>query len=88
MVAVADRSNQPIFPQWKTPYEWPWVITTMVSEARRILSYYELPDDHRPPKSIWHSAEKCSDFIEHSYKQMAGGGSGSGRLELEDSELM
>jgi hypothetical protein len=38
---------------------------TFVAEARRILSYHHnLPEEQRPPKSIWHSIKKCEKWIE------------------------
>lgn len=67
MVAVADRSNSQMFSGYQTPFEWPWVITTLVSDARRILSYFEIPDDKRPPQSIWHSPDKCSEWVKKAF---------------------
>lgn len=84
MVASADRSNQPIFPMWDTPYNWPWPITILVSEARRIISYFEIPEKMRPPKSIWHSPDKCHKWIEDQYDPDKKGK--SGELTFDDYE--
>ena len=84
MVAVADRSNQQIFAEYGTPYEWPWPLTTLVMEARRILGLYEIPEDKRPPKAIWHSADKCSEWIKKAYDPKAEGR--SNEMTFDDAE--
>lgn len=36
-----------------------------VTEARRIIGYLKhLPEEQRPPRSIWHSSKKCQKWIE------------------------
>jgi hypothetical protein len=85
MVAVADQSNQPVFKDYPTPWEWPWPIHTLVHEARRILSYFEIPEDKRPPRSIWHSPDKCSDWIKKAFDPDAKDKPGS-MLMFDDAE--
>lgn len=86
MVAMADHSNQPIFPQYCSPTEWPWPLTYMVGEARRIISYHEhLSEEQRPPKMIWHSRRKCAAWIE-DHKPGANGGDSSS-LYFNESEV-
>jgi hypothetical protein len=63
LVSTADKSRQPIFPEFSSSSQWPWTLLIVVSEARRILSYFELPEKAHPPKAIWHSPTKCADFI-------------------------
>lgn len=64
MVQSADSANQPIFPFWKSPFEWPSQVMIFVLEARRILGYHaHYGDEQRPPKSIWHSIKKCDQWI-------------------------
>ena len=54
-------------------------------EARRILSYFEnLTEDQRPPKSIWHSRNKCVDWIE---AHRPGGTGGSNNMLFNDNEI-
>lgn len=84
MVMVADHSNSPIFSDYPTPPHWPWTLQTLVLEARRIISYFELPEDKRPPKSLWHSAEKCSKWIEKAFDSKGGGKSEV--LTFDDAE--
>lgn len=65
MVATADHSNQPLFSKYRSPTDWPWTLSYVVGEARRILSFFEhLPSEQRPPKSLWHSRQKCADWID------------------------
>lgn len=56
----------------------------MVSEARRILQYYELPKQQQPPPAIWHSVHKCNKWIE---EHMPGQDSSNGMIELDESEI-
>ncbi len=66
---TADSSNQPIFPEYRSPTEWPWAVNLMVAEARRILSYLtNVPKKALPPKAIWHSPDRCAEFIEEHMK--------------------
>lgn len=65
LVAAADKSNQPIFSKYRSPTDWPWDVGYVVGEARRVLSYFEhLPEEQRPPRSIWHSRKQCAEWIE------------------------
>lgn len=84
MVAIADHSKQPIFSKYKSPNDWPWPITTLVVEARRILSYFEIPEDKRPPQAIWHSPDKCSKWIKKAFDPKEKGSGGG--LNFEDFE--
>ncbi len=85
MVEAADHSNQPIFPQYKTPYDWPWTINVLVSEARRIISYYKhLPDEQQPPRSIQHSAIKSRRWIEN---HMPGKKQEYGNIAFDEHEV-
>ena len=86
LVQVADETNQPIFPEYRSPSEWPWPLFLAVSESRRILSYFtELGKDQRPPKGIWHSVYKCNKWIED---HMPGKASrDTGMIELDESDI-
>lgn len=86
MVAVADRSNQPIFKDYPTPWEWPWPIAILVMEARRIISYFEIPEDKRPPRSIWHSADKSSEWVKKAFDIKGEGGGDNAFLNFDDAE--
>jgi hypothetical protein len=59
-----------------------------VVEARRILSYHQhLPDEQRPPKSIWHSLKKCQAWIEeHNPYKDSKDKTPQGQLSLDDWE--
>lgn len=63
LVQTADHTNQPIFPEYQSPTEWPWTLSIVVGEARRILEFFKLPTKAQPPKAIWHSSEKCAEFV-------------------------
>lgn len=84
MVAGADHSNQPLFSEYISPTDWPWTITILVSEARRIISYFEIPEDKRPPKSLWHSPTKCNDWIKKAFDVKDKGGQGI--MSFDDAE--
>jgi hypothetical protein len=56
----------------------------IIMEARRILSFFQLPKASQPPKAIWHSSEKCANFIEASFKNP---GQDKQYLEFNDSEV-
>lgn len=58
----------------------------MVAEARRILSYMELPEEQQPPESIWHSSGKCREWIKQ-HNPFAKDKMGSGMLEFDDSQV-
>lgn len=58
----------------------------MVYEARRILAYFELPDEQRPPESIWHSPGKCSEWIKQ-HDPFSKNKMGSGMLEFDDMQV-
>lgn len=84
-MAAADHSGQPIFSKWRSPTDWPWDITFVVGEARRILSYFQnLPESQRPPKSIWHSRAKCADWID---EHQPGKDADSGKLYFNPNEV-
>ena len=71
MVQTADQTNQPVFPEYASPTDWPWTLSLMVGESRRILSYIQnLPKSSMPPQSIWHSPTKCSDYIDEHMAAM------------------
>lgn len=53
-------------------------------EARRILSYFQLGEDKRPPKSIWHSPKKCMAWIEARFKD--GDKGNTGKIDINDWE--
>jgi len=58
----------------------------MIAEARRILSYLaNLPKKAQPPKAIWHSQDKCAEFIETNMK-LESGDQNEQFLEFEDEE--
>lgn len=53
-----------MFSQWKTPTDWPWTLSTVVGEARRILVYVtEYAEENRPPIELWHSPHKCHAYV-------------------------
>lgn len=84
MVAAADHSHQPLFSRWHSPTDWPWVISAVVGEARRILSYHQhLTEEQRPPKSIWHSRKQCAAWIDEHMP----GKSNSSRILFNDNEV-
>lgn len=83
MVAIADKSNQPIF--HGIPNEWPYPLLYLVTESRRIMSYFEIPEEGRPPKSLWHSPDKCEKWITNYYKKDDKGSTG-GDLTFNDYE--
>lgn len=58
-----------------------------MAEARRILSYFELPKKAQPPKSIWHSVKKCTDFVEKNLNPGDKKNSDGGYLEFSDKEI-
>jgi hypothetical protein len=57
----------------------------MVAEARRIISMLKIPDDMRPPKSIWHSSKKCEQWVKN-HKPGAKDQGKSGMIDIEDWE--
>jgi hypothetical protein len=74
-----------MFSRWVSPNDWPWPITLMVRESRRIISYLEnLTEEMMPPQSIWHSARKCHNWIK---AHQPGNKEGSGMLEFSDREV-
>lgn len=76
-----------MFEEWISPSSWPWPLSIMVDEARRIISYFEnLPKDQQPPKSIWHSVIKCNKFIEDNspFKNNRPGG---GMIQLDEDDI-
>lgn len=65
--------------------EWPYPLVILMTEARRILSYYEMPEEGQPPKSLWHSPDKCNDWIKR-YFDKDNKGSKGGDLVFSDYE--
>lgn len=82
---AADHSNQPIFGEYRSPSEWPWPLALAVSEARRVISYFEhLSKEQQPPAALWHSAVKCNKWIE---EHQPGKGASTGMIELDESDM-
>lgn len=77
-----------MFPGLGSTYEWPSDVQMFVTEARRILSYYQhLGEQQRPPKSIWHSTKKCEKWIkDHDPFKKDGDKSGGSALDINDWE--
>lgn len=59
-----------------------------MAEARRIISYYELPERVQPPKSIWHSYEKCKKWIDDHWSADSDKGKGTLDFGEDDIEVM
>jgi hypothetical protein len=58
----------------------------VVQEARRIAMMVEnLPEEQLPPESLWHSPQKCAQWIKDH--PLGGKQNSGGFLEFKDTEV-
>ena len=47
--------------------EYPYTINYVMRRRMQIDSYYELPEDKRPPRSIWDKPSELEEFFDRVY---------------------
>jgi len=70
-----------------------WVVVEAITEALRVLSWYEnLPEDEQPPRKMWHSDKLLGEWFEdvdRKRKQKTGGkDSTSSYRDADDAPMM
>jgi hypothetical protein len=47
--------------------EYPYTITFVIKRRMQIDSYMELPEEKRPPRSIWDYPSKISEWFDNAF---------------------
>lgn len=46
----------------------PHTVTTAITYRARIDSFYDLPEDKRPPRNLWDKPERLGEFFDEMFK--------------------
>lgn len=47
--------------------DYPYTVTFLIKRRMQIDSYLELPEDKRPPKSLWDSPSKLDEWFDRVF---------------------
>jgi len=47
--------------------EYPYTINFVIKKRMQIDSYFELPEEKRPPRSIWDYPSKLTEWFENAF---------------------